>query len=111
MYRDKVRGHSIDNQYYSNSDGFDNCWCYDMDDYVGKEFTIQNIDSYTGIIFEKDAQAFMFPPAALELIEEVITEKEKSNMFKVDQKVWCVVHGEGKVVGARPSVGKTLVGL
>lgn len=89
-----VKAHpSGNNSAYNSEEGFLNAWLPVMDTFIGNIYTITRIE-HIGV--EMSGVMYCFPPTSLELIEEVITKKEK-NMFKVGQKVWCVALGEGTV--------------
>ena len=48
---------------------WDNCWVADMDNYLGLEFTIMDIDTF-GVMFYSDTHVgYAFPLAALDKVE------------------------------------------
>ena len=47
------------------TEDFQNCWAKEMDEHIGKTFTIESISNY-GISFSENAN-YSFPPASLEL--------------------------------------------
>ena len=61
-----VQHPSGNNEFYDDSEGFNNCWVDEMNDDIGKEFTIQDI-TRNGVLFKEriDPTDYTFPPTAL----------------------------------------------
>lgn len=56
----------------TNEEGWDNCWCFEMNDAIGKEFYILFDVGVFGFTLDINGELWDFPYYVLELVSEIV---------------------------------------